>query len=122
MTDPVGTFSHAMKNNSFTRDDDGTLIATVDFEGTAEGFGTVLSTLRVPLPTGGAPSGSCTWMGRRRPDRGDDTAPGTGSGLSGRPRVGNWGRRGYLGTDPGPVPVEAECPCDGNFRWQSPSL
>ena len=68
MADPVGMFSHAMKNNSFTRADDGTLIATVDFEGTAEGFGTVLSTLRVPLPTGGAPSGSCTWMGQGFPE------------------------------------------------------
>ena len=79
MADPVETFSHQMKNTSFTRADDGTLVATVDFEGTAEGFGTVFSTLRVPIPPGSPKSGSCTWMGQGHPE-GSPPVTGVGDG------------------------------------------
>ena len=80
MADSVGAFSHQMKNYSFTKANDDTLVAVVDFEGTAEGFGTVFSTLRVPIPTAGAQSGSCTWMGQGFPaDRASVTGVGDGT-------------------------------------------
>ncbi len=68
MADPVGEFTHKMVNNSFTKAADGTIVTTADFEGTASGFGTVLASLIVPLPQGGAKSGSCTWAGQAFPD------------------------------------------------------
>jgi hypothetical protein len=75
MAKSVGTFSHQMKNTSFSKADDGTLIATVDLEGTAEGFGTVFSSLRFPLVPG--TSGTCTWIGQGHPE---GTLPVSGSG------------------------------------------
>ena len=68
MPDPVGEFTLRMANNSFTSGTDGAVVGTVDFEGTADGFGTVLGTLRVPLSQPGAKSGSCTWTGQAFPD------------------------------------------------------
>ncbi len=68
MADPVGEFSHKMVNNSYTKAADGTIVASVDFEGTASGFGTILASLIVPLRQPGAKSGSCTWAGQAFPD------------------------------------------------------
>ena len=68
MAEPVGEFSLRMANNSFATGADGTVVGTVDFEGTADGFGTVLGTLTVPLTEPGAKRGSCKWTGQAFPD------------------------------------------------------
>ena len=40
MADPIGAFEFQMKNNSFTKEADGTIVTDVDFEGIAGDFGT----------------------------------------------------------------------------------
>lgn len=67
MADPIGAFEFQMKNNSFTKEADGTIVTDVDFEGIAGDFGTGFGTLRVPLREGGAKSGVCTWTGQAFP-------------------------------------------------------
>ena len=79
MADPVGEFKMQMKNNSFTKAADGTVVAVADFEGTAGDAGVTFGTLHVPLPEGGAKSGTCTWMGQAFPD-GSPWGVGSGEG------------------------------------------
>ena len=79
MADPVGEFKMQMQNNSFTKGADGTISAIVDFEGTGGDFGVTFGTLRVPLPEGGAKSGTCTWTGQAFPD-GSPWVTGSGEG------------------------------------------
>ena len=45
MADPIGAFEFQMKNNSFTKEADGTIVTDVDFEGIAGDFGTGLGLL-----------------------------------------------------------------------------
>lgn len=79
MADPVGEFKMQMKNNSFEKDANGTIVAVADFEGTAGDFGVTFGTLRVPLTEGGAKSGTCTWLGQSFPD-GSPWVTGSGDG------------------------------------------
>ena len=67
MAEPAGSFKFDMKLNTYSRTADGTIVAEVHFEGAADGFGAAFGTLNVPLPQGGASSGSCTWTGHAFP-------------------------------------------------------
>ena len=66
MSDPVGEFN--LKNTAigFNTTADGQLQQTVDFEGTATGFGGVFGTLIIthPLAEAGATGGPCAWAGK----------------------------------------------------------
>ena len=67
MAEQIGEYEFQMKNNSFSNEADGTIVANVDFEGTAGDFGPGFGTLRVPLKEPGAKSGVCTWTGQACP-------------------------------------------------------
>ena len=79
MSDPVGEFAHRHTGNSYSRNADGTIVASSNWEGTASGFGAVFGTLSVPLPEGGAKSGTCTWIGQAYPE-GSPWVSGAGDG------------------------------------------
>lgn len=70
MVGRIGHFTLQMKNNFFAKDSDGTIIASVAFEGSARDFGAGFATLRVPLNVPGAKSGSCSWTGQAFPPGG----------------------------------------------------
>lgn len=67
MADPIGEFSLNHKGNAYIKTDDGVIVAIVNYEGEATGFGTVFGTMRFPLPDGGATSGTCSWTGQAFP-------------------------------------------------------
>ena len=67
MADSLGNFKFDMKLNTYSKAADGTIVVEVHFEGEADGFGVAFGTLNVPLPEGGAKSGSCTSTGHAFP-------------------------------------------------------
>ena len=77
MAEPTGEFSFNQTGNAYVKGDDGVVVAYVNYDGTATGFGTVIGTLAFPLPKGGATSGTCSWAGQGFPP---DRAWVTGSG------------------------------------------
>ena len=64
MSEPTGEFAHRHTGSAYSKAADGTIVANSNWEGTATGFGAIFGTLSVPLPEGGATSGTCTWMGQ----------------------------------------------------------
>ena len=67
MADSIGEFTLNHTGNAYAKNDDGVVVAYVNYEGTATGFGTVMGTLAFPLPEGGATSGTCSWTGQGFP-------------------------------------------------------
>ena len=80
MADPIGEFSLNHTGNAYAKNDDGTVVAYANYDGTAEGFGAVMGTVSFPLPEGGATSGACSWTGQAfPPDRPWNTGAGDGT-------------------------------------------
>jgi hypothetical protein len=80
MADSIGEFSLNQTSNAYVKNDDGVVVAYVNYDGTATGFGTVMGTMSFPLPDGGASSGACSWTGQAfPPDRPWNTASGDGT-------------------------------------------
>lgn len=77
MADSIGEFELNHVGNVYAKNDDGAVVAYVNYEGTATGFGTVMGTMSFPLPQSGATSGTCTWTGQGFPP---DSAWTTSSG------------------------------------------
>jgi len=67
MAEQIGEYEFQMKNISFSKNPDGTIVGNADFEGTAGDFGPGFGTLRVPLKEPGAKSGVCRWTGQAFP-------------------------------------------------------
>jgi hypothetical protein len=80
MADSLGEFAFNQTAIAYVKNDDGVVVAYVNYEGTATGFGTVQGTLAFPLPEGGATSGTVSWTGQAfPPDRPWNTASGDGT-------------------------------------------
>ena len=80
MADSIGEFSLNHISNAYAKNGDGVVVAYVNYDGTATGFGTVMGTLAFPLPDGGASSGAVSWIGQAfPPDRPWNTASGDGT-------------------------------------------
>ena len=80
MADSLGEFALNQTAIAYVKNDDGVVVAYVNYEGTATGFGTVQGTLAFPLPEGGATSGTVSWTGQAfPPDRPWNTASGDGT-------------------------------------------
>ena len=67
MADSLGEFSLQLTGNAFRKADDGSLIGTSNWEGTATGYGTVFGTLTLTM-NGGSSSGSCGWIAQAFPE------------------------------------------------------
>ncbi|MCZ6895230.1 MAG: hypothetical protein O7H40_14445 [Gammaproteobacteria bacterium] len=67
MADSIGEFAFSHMGSTYAKNDDGVIVASVNYEGTATGFGTVFGTLTFPLVEGGAKSGTCAWNGQGFP-------------------------------------------------------
>jgi hypothetical protein len=50
------------------------VVAYVNYDGTASGFGNIMGTLAFPLPESGATSGACSWTGQGFPPDGPWTS------------------------------------------------
>ncbi len=80
MADSIGEFALNQTANAYVKNDDGVVVAYVNYDGTATGFGTVMGTLAFPLPEGGATSGTVSWTGQAfPPDRPWNTGNGDGT-------------------------------------------
>jgi hypothetical protein len=80
MANSIGEFAFNHTGNTYAKNDDGVVVAYVNYEGTATGFGTVMGTLAFPLPEQGATSGTVTWTGQGfPPDRAPYTSFGEGT-------------------------------------------
>lgn len=80
MADSLGEFTFNQTAIAYVKNDDGVVVAYVNYEGTATGFGTVQGTLAFLLPEGGATSGTVSWTGQAfPPDRPWNTASGDGT-------------------------------------------
>ena len=80
MADSLGEFAFNQTAIAYVKNDDGVVVAYVNYEGIATGFGTVQGTLAFPLPEGGATSGAVSWTGQAfPPDRPWNTASGDGT-------------------------------------------
>jgi hypothetical protein len=80
MADSLGEFAFNQTAIAYVKNYDGVVVAYVNYEGTATGFGTVQGTLAFPLPEGGATSGTVSWTGQAfPPDRPWNTASGDGT-------------------------------------------
>ena len=80
MADSLGEFAFNQTAIAYVKNDDGVVVAYVNYEGAATGFGTVQGTLAFPLPEGGATSGAVSWTGQAFPsDRPWNTASGDGT-------------------------------------------
>jgi hypothetical protein len=77
MADSIGEFALNQTGNVYAKNDDGVVVAYVNYEGTATGYGTVMGTMSFPLPEGGATSGTCSWAAQGFPP---DSAWTTSSG------------------------------------------
>ena len=66
MADPVGEFNLKNTGMGFNVTADSQLQQSIDFEGTATGFGGVFGTVIItqPLAEAGATGGPCTWAGK----------------------------------------------------------
>ena len=64
MGDSIGEFTLNHTGNAYAKNDDGVVVAYVNYDGTASEFGTVMGTLAFPLPDSGATSGACSWTGQ----------------------------------------------------------
>ena len=67
MAEQIGEYEFQMKNNSFSKEADGTVVTNVDFEGTAGDCGPGFGTRRVSLIEPGAKSKVCTWTDQACP-------------------------------------------------------
>ena len=67
MADAIGEFALNQTGNAYGKNDEGVVVAYVNYDGTASGFGTVMGTLAFPLPDSGATSGACSWTGQGFP-------------------------------------------------------
>ena len=67
MADSIGGFELNHSGNAYAKNDDGVVVAYVNYDGTASGFGNVMGTLAFPLPDSGATSGVCSWTGQGFP-------------------------------------------------------
>ena len=70
MAEELGEFSLKHAGNTYAKAQDGEIENSINFEGTASGFGTVFGTLGTKTPASemGATGGSCTWIGQAFPD------------------------------------------------------
>ena len=64
MADSIGEFTLNHTGNAYAKNDDGVVVAYVNYDGTAAEFGTVMGTLAFLLPDSGATSGACSWTGQ----------------------------------------------------------
>ena len=67
MADSIGEFELNHSGNAYTKNDDGVVVAYVNYDGNASGFGNVMGTLAFQLPESGATSGTCSWTGQAFP-------------------------------------------------------
>ena len=67
MADSIGEFELNHTGNAYAKNDDGAVVAYVNYDGNATGFGNVMGTLAFPLPDSGATSGTCSWTGQAFP-------------------------------------------------------
>jgi hypothetical protein len=67
MANSIGEFELNHGGSSYVKNNDGVVVAYVNYDGTASGFGTVRGTLAFPLPDGGATSGTCSWTAQAFP-------------------------------------------------------
>lgn len=80
MAESIGNFELNHSGNTYAKNDDGVVVAYVNYDGTADGFGTVMGTLAFTLPESGATSGVVTWTGQGFPPDGPwTTSSGTGT-------------------------------------------
>jgi len=64
MAESIGEFTLNHTGNAYAKNDDGVVVAYVNYDGTASEFGTVMGTLAFPLGDSGATSGTCSWTGQ----------------------------------------------------------
>ena len=80
MANSIGKFALNHTGNAYAKNEDGVVVAYVNYDGTADGFGTVMGTMSFPLPEGGATSGACSWTGQAfPPDRPWNSGTGDGT-------------------------------------------
>ena len=77
MANSLSGFTLNHVGNVYGKNDEGVIVAYANYEGTADGYGTVMGTLAFPLPVHGATSGTVTWTGQAFPD---DREPSTSFG------------------------------------------
>lgn len=70
MADPIGEFSFNRTGATFVKNDDGTVVGYINWDGSATGYGAVIGTMTIPFPKGGATSGTLTWAGQAFPPGG----------------------------------------------------
>ncbi len=68
MSDPAGEFSLKLGGITYARLEGGGVECTTNWEGDATGYGAVFGSLIFPLADGGAPGGTCTWVGQAFPE------------------------------------------------------
>lgn len=80
MADSIGEFALNHTGSAYLKNGDGVVVAYVNYEGTATGYGTVMGTMCFQLPEGGATSGTCSWTAQGfPPDSAWSTSTGDGT-------------------------------------------
>jgi hypothetical protein len=74
MADSIGDFELHHSGNTYAKNDAGVVVAYVNYDGNAAGFGTVMGTLAFQLPESGATSGVVSWTGQAFPPDGPWTS------------------------------------------------